>query len=368
MTMDIARHRLDRQFLTSPTLATAADVVRAQGAVQSQDFAGAKWALALRMRDATDVDIEQAFADGTIIRTHVLRPTWHFVAPEDLRWMLALTGPRVSAAMGSYNRKLELDAKVFRRSHAVIERALRGGRQLTRAELARELGAARIGFVAGQRLAHLVMQAELDAVICSGARRGKQFTYALVDERVAPTRSRTRDEALVELTRRYFATRSPASAKDFAWWSGLTVADANRGIQMSGTLSQETIDGQVYWYDSASPALPRRGVRKSTGALLLPNYDEYFIGYRDRRAIGQRLKSVQVVTGGDALVQHVVVVEGQLVGRWKRSLTRGGIALTVSLQTRLTAQETAAVDAAIQRYGAFAGVAVTHRIVRDARR
>ncbi len=347
---DIARRRLASQHLAAATITTPAEVVRLLGAVQAQDYAGAKWALGMRTRGVDDAVVEQAVSDGSIIRTHVLRPTWHFVAPADVRWMLALTAPRVSAAMASYNRKLELDAAVFRRSNAALTRALRDGKQLTRAELAAVLRRARVNVDGTQRLGHLVMQAELDGVICSGARRGKQFTYALLEERVPPAAPLGRDEALLELTKRYFATRSPATPHDFAWWSGLTVADATRGIDMAGSaLEREVIDDRTYWVD-----LSVRSRREASPmAHLLPNYDEFFIGFKDRSAIGKRLKSSELATGGDALTAHVVVVDGQLVGGWKRTLTKKAVVVELNLLTRLTNSEERAVAAAAEAYGNF---------------
>jgi hypothetical protein len=351
---DVAHRRLTGQRLTAPASAKPADVVRLLGAVQAQDYAGAKWALAMRTRDPIDDSvIEQAFTDGSILRTHLLRPTWHFVAPADIRWMLALTAPRIRAAMAHYNRKLELDATVFRRSNAALARALRDGKQKTRPELAAVLRRARINVEGTQRLAHLMMQAELDAVVCSGARRAKQFTYALLDERVPPTAPLDRDEALLELTKRYFATRGPATPHDFAWWSGLTVADATKGIQLAGTaLEREVIDGRTYWIDPSSDI---RATLKST-AFLLPNYDEYFIGFKDRSAIAQRLRSADLVTGGDAVTANVIVVDGQLVGGWKRTVAKDAVVVALNLLVRLAKNEQRAVHAAVEVYGKFLGL------------
>src|SRR6185503_4235399 len=220
------------------------DVVSWLGAVQAQVYGDAKWALGLRMRRSTDARIEAAFSEGSILRTHVMRPTWHFVAPADIRWMLALTAPRVRAAMASYSRKLELDATVLRRSQRAMVRALRGGRQLTRQELRSVLARAGVRADGVQRLAHIVMQAELDAVICSGARRGNQFTYALLDERVPMVRARSRDDSLAELARRYFTSHGPAQLHDFAWWSGLSVGDACAGLAtVERELAREAIGG-----------------------------------------------------------------------------------------------------------------------------
>ena len=349
MYRDICRWRLAGQFLTTESPASAADLVRTLGAVQAQDYAGAKWALAQRLRKATEATVEQEIDVGRVLRTHVLRPTWHFLAAEDIRWMLALTGPRVSAAMAPMNRRLELDRTVFRRSHAVLEKALSREHYLTRAELRAALERAGLVPGTGQRLGHLVMQAELDGVLCSGPRRGKQFTYALLEERVPSARKLTTDEALGELTRRYFTSRSPATAYDFAWWSGLTVTEAKRGIEMLGAeLERITVADVLYWRGA-----DRRPARRASSAHLLPNYDEYFIGYRDRRAIGVRLGSTSPVMVTNALVPHVIVVDGQLVGTWKRTLTRDGVAVTLRYLTRVSEPERRRVVRAARAFGEY---------------
>jgi hypothetical protein len=264
--------------------------------------------------------------------------------------MLALTGPGVMKRMAPYNRHLELDTRICNRCNRVIEKALRGGQHLTRSELKVELARAKVGDLGGQRLAHIVMNAELQAIICSGPRRGKQFTYALIDERVPATMSRDRDDAILELTRRYFRARSPATAGDFNWWSGLPMADVRKGIELaSDELEQVTIGDKTYW--TTGDRLPR----PRASANLLPNYDEFFIGYRDRSAIGQRLKSIKAVTGGNALIAHVISIDGQLVGGWRRSVGKDAINLKLNLLTRLTPSETKRVRAEVRRYCSFVG-------------
>ncbi|HKW40571.1 MAG TPA: winged helix DNA-binding domain-containing protein [Gemmatimonadales bacterium] len=345
----VARRRLVNQHLLSPTLREATAVVRVLGAVQSQDYGAAKWAIAQRAKGLTDVHIDQVFAGGALLRTHVLRPTWHFVLPEDARWMLELTAPRIRGAMAYYNRTLELDATVFRASHQAMERALRDGRYLTRVELSAALGRAGVDVSSGQRVGNLLMQAELDGVIISGPRRGKQFTYALFDERVPPAARRDRDDALHDLTLRYFATRGPATLQDFAWWSGLTVADAKRGVETaSRSLLREALDGEPYWSAPAGPA-PHRWRRV---AHLLPNYDEYFIGFKDRSAFAERLGCVVTQARFDALMGHVVFVDGQIVGGWRRSL--GATAdVELRLLVKLSAAERSLVRRATRRFGEF---------------
>jgi hypothetical protein len=359
MAIDIRRLRLAGQFLTTAGPLHAAEVVRALGAVQSQDYAGAKWGLAQRSRGRTDAEIEREIDDGEILRTHVLRPTWHFVARADIRWMLALTGPRVSAMMAPANRRLELDGAVFRRSHAVLAKALGRGHCLTRAELKAHLERAGVKTVTGQRLGHMMMQAELDGVVCSGPRRGKQFTYGLLDERAPPAPSLTRDEALRELTCRYFTTRGPATPRDFAWWSGLTVADAKRGIVASGDALRRVSLGTVEYWLSAEAAPPPRPTRT---AHLLPNYDEYFIGYRDRSAIGNRARDTSTVTGGNALIPHVIIVDGELVGIWKRTLEKDTVVVRLHPLVPLSGAESARVAKAARDFGSFLELPVEVRL------
>jgi hypothetical protein len=346
--IDIVRRRLAVQRLVGPGLARASDVVREQVAVQAQDYAGAKWALAQRTSGVSDADVEAEFTRGAMLRTHVLRPTWHFVAPEDLRWLLKLTGPRVNALMAHYDRRLGLTAAVYRRSQSVIEKAL-AGKFLMRSEIAEALARGKIR-CSGQKLGHIMMRAEMDGVVTSGPRRGKQFTYALLDERVKPAPEKERDEALLELTGRYFATRGPATVQDCAWWSGLTVADVKRGIQAAGrALQREEIDGREYW------SVERDFPKASPTAHLLPNYDEYFIGYKNRSAIGERLGSVKRVTGGNALIAYVVCVDGQLVGGWKRTIDKKKVEVKLDLIARLEPSERRRVDAEITRFRDFLG-------------
>ena len=226
------------------------------GAVQSQDYAGAKWALGQRIQNATDAALDRSFNEGKILRTHVMRPTWHFVTPANIRSMLELTAPRVRAANTFMYRKLELDKAVFRRSNAALAKALPGGKQLTRSELKSMLQHAGID-ADGLRLGYLMMRAELDGVICSGARRGKKFTYALLEEHVPQVTALERDQSLAELIRGYFRSRGPATLQDFVWWSGLTMADAGNGIEMvKSQFVNEVWEGQTYWFaNPESPAL-----------------------------------------------------------------------------------------------------------------
>ncbi len=361
--IDIARARLANQRLIGAPFPAPEDVVGWLGAVQAQDYAGAKWAVALRTAGCDDADVERACAEGRILRTHVLRPTWHFVLPDDIRWMLALTAPRVRAAMAYYDRQLGLDEAVFRRSRAVLAKTLAGGKAFTREELAGTLAAAGIE-ASGPRLGHLMMHAELAALITSGPRRGKQRTYALLDERAPGGRTLGRDEALAELAGRYFASHGPAQAGDFAWWSGLTVADARRGIEAARPrLASALVDGKTFWFAPERGREWGRQRARSRRAVvhLLPNFDELVVAYRDHApslapGVAGKLTARPVVVGN-----HVVVVDGRVVGGWRRSEAKGALTVETMLVSRLDGGARAALRAAATRFQSFLGMPVKLR-------
>lgn len=324
------------------------------GAVQAQDYGAAKWALAQRTSNATDASIEQALIDGTILRTHVLRPTWHLVAPSDIRWMLELSAPRIRALMAHYDRKLGLDDAVCRASNRVIAKALAGGEQ-TRAELADVLTCAGIDATDAQRLGNLMIHAELDGVICSGPRRGKQFTYALLDARAPNATSLPRDDALAELATRYFTTRGPATIQDFAWWSGLALADAIRGAESAlGPLKRETIGSKPYW--SGANEAATKGA--STSAQLLPNFDELFVAYKDRGARAPLTTAAGRQPCSPALTDNAIILGGHPVGSWKRTVSTKGIMLATSTIRSLTSAEHARISKQAKRYATFLGAPI----------
>lgn len=357
MTSFVIADRLRNQGLTKISAATPAEVVRSLGAVQAQDYPGARWAVGQRLTRTTDAAIAAAYDRGDIIRTHVMRPTWHFVAPEDLRWMQALTGPRVRATLGSTFRQWELDAPALRRSRAILQRALRDGNFQTRQELRGAFERGGIDTSHTHRLAFLMMDAELESLVCSGPMRGKQFTYALVDERVPSVQRLTADESLAELTRRYFTSHGPATVRDFVWWSGLTVAQAKQGLQLlDSEVSRDVMDGREYWWTVRS----RTAKVPVNRAWLLPNYDEYFIAYKDRdltvSAAAQRsgmLANPLLPNGG---FPHLLMIDGLLAGTWRRP-TSPSARVELKPFRKLSPVTESAVDRAISAYRRFIGKA-----------
>jgi hypothetical protein len=290
-----------------------------------------------------------------------MRPTWHFVSPTDIRWILALTGPRVNAGNASWYRSLELDEALFLRSNAIIVKALQGGKQLTRLELKSVLQRAGLAVDNLQRLAGIMMRAELDGIVCSGARRGKQFTYALLDERVPATRALDHDEALAELVRRYFTGHGPATLKDFVWWSGLSVADTRIGLEMNSTrLIHETIGSQTYWFANS----PSSTDDPSPTAHLLANFDEYIVGYTDRSAAFDPIHASKLGARGDILSHSTLVLDGRVVGTWRRTLKKDAVTIVLQTFTPPHEAEISAFTSAASRYGAFLGLSVNIEFAR----
>ena len=352
MPLDIASYRLHNQHLLQADLNNPAEVVSWFGAVQSQDFAGAKWAIGLRTSGLCETEVERAFMEGSILRTHILRPTWHFVTPEDIRWMLALTAPRVRALLAYNDRRLELNRGIINKSNKVLTKTLQGGNQLTRLELGSTLQSQGIN-TDELRLTHLMIHAELDGVVCSGGRRGKQFTYALLEERALQNKTLERQEALLELTRRYFRSHGPAALKDFVWWSGLTVADAKLGIEaIKSEFDHEIRNGETYWFMGTITT----GKKTASKAYFLPNYDEYTVGYTDRSAIFDTSHIHKLDARGSVLAQHVILTAGQIVSTWKRTLKKNSVEIEVRTFRKLRKSEMKAVIQAAERYALFLGL------------
>jgi hypothetical protein len=328
-------------------------IVRHFGAMQAQEYTVAKWSIGERA-GVDDATVQKLVDDGAILRTHALRPTWHFVAAADIGWLQALTGPRVHAITAYYYRLHGIDDEAAAKSNRVITAALAGGNQLTRTEVGLALAAANIE-ATGVRLAHLMMRAELDGLIANGSMRGKQHTYALVSERAPDRLELTRDEALRELTIRYFTSHGPATIKDFAWWATLTVADIKRGLGLAGeALASEQIDGLTYWF---APSTPVRRER-SPSVHVLQGYDEYVVAYAQSRRV-VNVAGLPVSPPNDNSVIHPIVLDSQVIGYWRRIVERSGLVARPIVATELTSTQRDAIDKAFASYARFAGTPVT---------
>jgi hypothetical protein len=275
----------------------------------------AKWAIGIRLLQTSDQDIEKAFNDGQFLRTHLLRPTWHLVSPENIRWMIKLTAPQVKNITKTRDKNLELNETLYTKSNRIIEKALTGGKQLTREELMVVLEKNKI-VADGIRAAHLLMRAELDGIVCSGAIKRKNHTYTLLEERVPPTKDISREEALAKLAGVYFSSHAPATVKDFAWWSGLSLKDARQGLEfLTADFVSEEINGESYWL----PQHDTLAKTSDTSFHFLPAFDEYLISYKDRTA-ALVLEHQKKAFTSNGIFKPVLLMNGEGIGIWNRSI------------------------------------------------
>ncbi|MDP1676749.1 MAG: winged helix DNA-binding domain-containing protein [Bacteroidota bacterium] len=350
MTLDnISLLRLANQQIAETTFKTVKAIVSWMGAMQAQDYSMAKWAVGVRLPDSTDKIIETAVVNGDILRTHVMRPTWHFVSPEDIYWMLELAAPNILSAMRSRHKQLELNEAVQKKSNGIIEKSLNRGKHLTRDELFVELEKNKIT-TGNQRGIHILMRAELDGMVCSGATRGKQQTYALLAERVPRKKTLRKEEALAELAMRYFNSHGPATVQDFIWWSGLSVGDAKKGLEsVKSNFISEEVGLQTYWFADNDIYS-----KKKESLYLLPAYDEFVISYKDRSAILTPESQAKAISN-NGIFWPVIVVNGKIAGMWKRTVENKSVKIETEFFNSL--QKTIAVyikKKAVQ-FGKFIG-------------
>ncbi|WP_276479479.1 winged helix DNA-binding domain-containing protein [Paraflavitalea pollutisoli] len=347
----IAQRRLVNQRLFSSSFTEPAEVVHWLGAMQAQDFAGAKWSIGTRLPGITDGAIEQAIDSGKIIRTWALRGTWHWVSPVDVHWMLSFVAPRVHQKYAKHLRDEGIDKAMIRKSHSVLNKSLEGGAALTRDELA-ELFVKKGIKTSNYGVGYLLLHASQERLICMGPRKGKQFTHVLLDE-WAPTAQRfTPDEPLAELARRYFISHGPATAKDFMWWAGITLTEARKGIELvQQELMADNVVGETYWQGAEVVA-----AAKKSAVYLLPGFDEFLLGYTDRSAVVNEQYQHRLAMTANGQYSATIVVGGQVVGIWKRTIK--GKEVVVELEYFEPPAQTviAAVQAAARRYARFLGL------------
>ncbi|MGH8869938.1 MAG: winged helix DNA-binding domain-containing protein [Actinomycetes bacterium] len=318
------------------------------GAMQSQDFGPAKWSLGERLPGTTDAEVQHSFDAGQFLRTHALRPTWHFVAPDDIWWLLRLTGPRVHATNAYAYRRACLDEGAFAKAHVLLAKALDGGAHRTRKELAEVVAGAGLPST-GFGLGYLLMHAELEGLICSGPMRQKQHTYTLLETRVPPAPEHDPDEALAELVTRYFTSHGPATAKDLKWWSSLTLADIARGVELAGDrLRHDLVDGVSYWSGwQETTALTSPTVH------LLQRYDEYVVAYAESKYVLDLSGTARALPPGTVVPNGVLLLDGQMTGHWRRTSTNDALQIEAQLYRALTPAESEALEAAAARQATY---------------
>jgi hypothetical protein len=352
-TTELIRHRLINQQIIGSKFTRPDQIVSWLVAMQAQEYAMSKWAIGLRLPGITAAQVEKACDQGKILRTHLMRPTWHFVTPADIRWLLALTAPQVHAKSAYMYRQTSLDSRIFKKSNDALARALEGGHHLTRTELQEALKDKKI-VADGFKLGYLMMNAELEQVICSGKRRGKQFTYALLSERAPKARTLPREESIAELLIRYLLSRSPATLQDFSTWSGLSLKDAQLGLEsIKRKVVSETIGGKKYWLATSSPSMKSKLPGNDAATFLMPDYDEYGMGYKDRSAIFDEEAHAAAVSRGNPIFNRMIIIDGKIAGTWKASVEKKKLAIQTVLFKPLTKTNVVAVAKAVKRFTKF---------------
>lgn len=346
---EIAYLRLNNQNLTGEKNYSPREIAGWMGALQAQDYNMVKWAFGVRMQDPKKEIVDNAIDNSEIIRTHLLRPTWHFVSAEDFRWLHSLSAPRIKSTLKYRHDSLGLDNISLENSNKIISEALKGGKHLTRAELAALLKSEGIS-LDNNRSSHILLWAELSGIICSGRQAGKKPTYALISEVTGEAINKSREEYLGLLVRKYFSSHGPATLKDFAWWSGLSSSDIRTGISVAGDHLASFRTNSTEYLSGKNNDLPE----VSHSVLLLPAYDEFIISYADRSAVltsDNKAKTISV----NGIFHPVVIINGKVAGLWKPSAKKETIIVDVFLFNPVARSLKAKIEETASGYGSFLG-------------
>ena len=344
---EISNRRLHNQLLVEPKFDTAKEVVAWMGAMQAQNYQMAKWAIGARLARATDTIVESAINRGEIIRTHVLRPTWHVVSADDMSWMLDLTASHIKSSLQARHRKLEITEDVVKDSITIIENALGNSNHLTREELLTELQNAHIA-TEQNRGYHLLLRAEVDGIICSGKTTDRTPTYALLAERVPRKHVYSQDDALGRLAQKYFSSHAPATLQDFTWWSGLPARLAKRALEMvQSNFISETVDAKTYWF-------PDSRFSSTTAVYLLPAYDEFLIGYKDK-TVSLPFEDQRNNVHTNGVFRPIIVINGNISGIWKLTTRRNKVMVETNLFQPVEENTRKAIEKRAEMLGQFMG-------------
>lgn len=322
---DLLTLRLANQQVCSHSFIKPKDIVAWMGAMQAQDYAMARWAVGLRLAAPDNKAVQKTIDEGGIIRTHLLRPTWHFVSSENAGWILDLTAPHIQASMKPRLKELELTSRVLSKTLNLMDRLLRDGAHLTRDDIIAVLERNKIA-TRDQRSSYLLMWAELEKIICSGALKGMKNTYAHFALRVKEQKSLSRDEGLYRIAQRYFTSHGPATLIDFANWSGLPMSDAKKALKSAeDILTSEKIDSKTYWF--REQPVDESAFNK---VYFLPAFDEFVIGYKDRSACLFDKDKAEVISK-NGMFFPIVVFRGKVVGSWRKSKAKNEVRITHKL-------------------------------------
>lgn len=354
--MNLPAIRLTQQKITNQDLVTPQNIAGYMGAIQAQDLEMSKWAIGQRLPNSTKETIENALNDGSLVRTHILRPTWHIVSGQDIRWMMALTGKNIKTLSATYERKLGMDTALFVKANDLIIKALEGGKSLTRQEVMQELEKGGIK-TDSSRAVHFMINAETDAIVCNGTPKGKEITYALLDEKVPKGLIMNKEESLFSLAKIYFKSHAPATLHDFHWWSGLSMTDARTGLQsVKADLEEIMIDGKAYFQPRDLAVIDAQ-----ESVFLLPAFDEYCVSYKDRNAIFDKKWHGQAITS-NGIFKPIVVINGKVEGVWKRTIQKNKVLIEISFFDSSKKIGVEKLHSAANRFGDFLELEVEVRI------
>ncbi|MDB5183575.1 MAG: hypothetical protein JWO07_256 [Candidatus Saccharibacteria bacterium] len=343
---DIGLLRLAAQRVTGELFQRPEDVAKHLLAMQSQDYAGGLWSVGLRTKSATQQDVEKAIAERKIVRTWPMRGTLHFLHADDVHWMVDLLAPRVTASVrGRRINQLGLTDEVVAEAEALMRAELKGGRSIERNQVVELLQSVKGLSIDNQHTQHLMRNFGERGIICFGPHVGKQPTFVLLDEWIPKPADKPREERLAELAERYFVSHGPATLKDFAGWGMLKMSDARVGLEAAKkNLNEEVVDGKVYYY-----ALGLKPVVQ-TETILLPGFDEYILGYKERETVLAMEHANKVVPGGNGMFLPTVIQDGQVVGLWKRKINKSGVVFEYNY---FPGQKSLTTDVSETRYQSF---------------
>lgn len=334
---EIGIQRLNSQHVGCRRIESVSDLVKWMGAMQAQDLNSAKWAIGVRLPGVNVKLIDEAINNGEIIRTHALRPTWHLISADDYHNIMNLTAPGIHISIKSRQKQLELDEKFFNKSDTALEQVLEGGNHMTREELVKELSKT-ISNIDSSRMNHILLKAELDRLIVSGRIKNGIHSYALAHERFkSKSDMYQKDEALTLLATKYFASHGPATLLDFNWWSGLSITDCRKALEMvKHDLQSMKVDSQLYWFkefDQEGNGHLNESVNIGQRLFLLPAYDEFIISYKDRSAVMSAADHQRAVSS-NGIFRPTIVLDGNVVGLWNKKSIKNAIEILPELSIK----------------------------------
>ncbi len=348
--MNIAAQRLQSLRIDGPKCNTPEEVVRWMGAVQAQDYGQAVWAVAVRMKRPNLAAVEKAIADRKIVLTWPMRGTIHFVPAEDAKWMVETLSYKKASKLSWHQKLLEIDEAMLAKVREVVTAELKGGNRRSRPELMALFESNDLP--TGQQRGYLYLSYLAETgVICQGPLDGKQQTFVLLDEWTEPVKLE-RDEAIAVLTRRYFTSHGPATIQDFANWTGLGITEAKKGLEaVKDALSVERHDDKDYWLSKEVAA----HLHPPKGLHLLPGFDEFILGYKDRTAVLEPEHMRYIVPGNNGVFRPMIVLDGRIVGTWARAVKKTSVDVGFAVFPEYTV-DASRLEIAAKTYADFLGL------------